>query len=44
MFNLATEPNIMSDGQLKLISTLESYVWVIFIYVVHLNMCDGVWG
>lgn len=41
MFHLATKPNIMSDGQLQLSSTPESYIWVIFIYVVHLNMGDG---
>lgn len=44
MFNLATKPDIMADGQLKLISTLESYIWVVFIYVVHVNVCDGLWG
>lgn len=44
MFNLVTKPDIMSDGPLQLSPALESYMWVMFIYVVHLNMCDGMLG
>lgn len=44
MLNLATKPNIMSGGLLRLSSTLESYGWIIFIYVLHWNMCGGAQG